>query len=294
MRNYNDVEKALIIIPHQDDELSVAGAVIGWLAEEKIETYVCYTTNGDYEMDADVRYREAVSALQILGVPQDHIVMLGYPDTSNENGYEHIYYYEYDKRLCSQANHEYTYGTENFRDFAFLEHGEHHPYNRASYEKDVRDVVMKILPDLFVVVDMDHHVDHRMLSLTFDKIMGSVLKDNQEYHPIVWKAFSYGTSLGAACDYWKVNMNKTLFPPTRLEDNRGRMDNPFYDWNERVRIPVKQEWYDFPIEKGKWYKELASHKSQKAILFAELMINCDQVAWERRTDNLLLQVIRVY
>lgn len=286
MKNLKDVEKAIIIVPHQDDELSVAGAVIGWLVEKKVDIYVCYATNGDYEFDADIRYKEAVNALNILGVPQDHVIMLGYPDTSNENLYEHIFYYEYNKRLCSQAKHEYTYGTKNFHDFAFLEQGSHHPYNRVFYEKDIKDVVMKLLPDLFVVVDMDHHSDHRMLSITFEKVMGCVLKENKGYHPIVWKAFSYGTSLGAVCDYWEINMNKTLFPPTRLEHNNGRIDNPFYNWNDRVRIPVKREWYDFPIENGKWYKELECHKSQKAVLFAEKMINSDQVAWERRTDNL--------
>lgn len=290
----NDCKKVLIFVPHQDDEIAVAGALIWKMRQKEKEVFVCYATNGDYEIDADIRYSEACNALEVLGVDENHIIMLGYPDTSNEEEKKHIFYYDADAPICSKAGHTETYGGKLFTDYAWKMYGEHHAYTKKNYKQDVKQVILNLMPDFLICVDMDHHVDHRMLSLVFEQALGEVLRENSMYCPKVWKSFAYGTNFSGERDYWNVNLNETQFPHTRLADNKGRMDNPFYDWKKRVRFPVDENLYAFPIEEGLLYQALEKHVSQKAILFAETKINCDEVYWERRTDNLLLHAdIRV-
>ena len=283
-----DCKSILIFVPHQDDEIAVAGALIWKMRKQGKEVYVCYATNGDYEIDADIRYREAREALKVLGVDESHIIMLGYPDTSNEEGKKHLFYFDENIPIHSKAGYEETYGGNLFKDYAWKKNGKHHAYIKENYKNDVKQVITDIMPDFLICVDMDHHVDHRMLSLVFEQAMGEVLKEMPCYCPKIWKAFAYGTNFSGERDYWEVNLKETQFPHTRLLDNKGRMDNPFYDWNKRIRFPVDEELYAFPIEGGKLYQALEKHVSQKAILFAETKINCDEVYWERRTDNLLL------
>lgn len=288
---FENVNRVLLLVPHQDDEIAIAGACIWYLTHQGKEVFVCYSTNGDYEIDVDVRYQEACEALALLGVSKDHIIMLGYPDTSNEDGFAHIFYCRDEKPLYSKAGRDHTYGGKSFSDYAFEVFGEHHPYTYHYYYTDVKSVISRLLPEFLICVDMDHHVDHRMLSLTFEKVMGEILKENPDYCPKVWKAFAYGTNFSADRDYWQINLDKTQYPQTRLRENEGKLDNPFYDWNKRVRISVNPTLYTFPIEYGIIYKTLEKHHSQMAILFAETTINCDQVFWERRTDSLFLRAV---
>ncbi len=286
---FDQINRILVLVPHQDDEIAVAGSLIWTLRQQNKEVYVCYATNGDYEISADIRYQEACEALEVLGVSKDYIIMLGYPDTSNEDGLAHIFYHEGTNPIHSKGGYDHTYSGELFTDYATLVYGQQHSYTRQNYLNDVKAVMHQLLPDLIICVDMDHHVDHRMLSLIFERAMGEILKENPNYRPKVWKAFAYGTNYAQVRDYWQINLNKTQYPQTRLRDNEGKMDNPFYDWRKRVRVPVDPKLYTLPIKYGIIYRALEKYASQMAILFAESTINSDQVFWERRTDNLLLQ-----
>ena len=68
--------RVLILAPHPDDEINVAGNMILNLSAAKAEIFVAYSTNGDFEISADVRAQEAVDALKILGVPAERIIFL--------------------------------------------------------------------------------------------------------------------------------------------------------------------------------------------------------------------------
>ena len=75
--------RVLILAPHPDDEINIAGNTILNMAAAKAEIFVAYSTNGDFENPAEVRAQEAVAALKILGVPRDKIIFLGYGDGHN-------------------------------------------------------------------------------------------------------------------------------------------------------------------------------------------------------------------
>lgn len=74
-------QKVLVIVPHEDDEINVAGSVMYSYVQKGADVYCAFTTNGDYSFWARTRMHEAWRSLQTLGV--QHVVFLGYGDTSN-------------------------------------------------------------------------------------------------------------------------------------------------------------------------------------------------------------------
>ena len=65
----------LIIVPHEDDELAIAGAMIYGAVQQKMNIKVVFVTNGDYyRHEGMIRIREAEEALGELGVaPENRI-----------------------------------------------------------------------------------------------------------------------------------------------------------------------------------------------------------------------------
>jgi len=70
----------LVIAPHPDDEVLLAGGVMDRAIREGQRVAVIIVTNGDYscERDGYLREAESVAALKSLGVTEVHF--LGYPD----------------------------------------------------------------------------------------------------------------------------------------------------------------------------------------------------------------------
>lgn len=56
----------MIIVPHEDDEINLAGATIYGAAKEGIRVLCVFVTDGDWEYPASVR-RKKISALQGFG-----------------------------------------------------------------------------------------------------------------------------------------------------------------------------------------------------------------------------------
>ena len=84
--DFYDNKKILILAPHPDDEINIAGSVIHNFASKGAEVFVLYSTNGDYEWPAEIRFGEAIDSLRILGVKKTNIIFLGYGDTFNHTG----------------------------------------------------------------------------------------------------------------------------------------------------------------------------------------------------------------
>lgn len=73
--------KVLIIVPHEDDETIIAGNIIDLLKLNGNDIKVAYLTNGDYSIPAEIRAKEAIHAIRTLGLNEDDVFFLGYPDT---------------------------------------------------------------------------------------------------------------------------------------------------------------------------------------------------------------------
>ena len=79
----------LVIVPHEDDELAIAGAMIYGAVQQKMNIKVVFVTNGDYyRHEGIIRIREAEEALGELGVAPENIIFLGYGDQTQTR---HLY-----------------------------------------------------------------------------------------------------------------------------------------------------------------------------------------------------------
>jgi len=69
----------LYIFAHQDDETDIAAKIASDVIAGK-NVFALWITDGALSAPADVRERESREAMRILGVPQENLVFLGYPD----------------------------------------------------------------------------------------------------------------------------------------------------------------------------------------------------------------------
>ena len=60
--------RVLILAPHPDDEINVAGSMIVSLSRIGAEIFAVYSTNGDFEQSAEVRAAEAIESLNFMSM----------------------------------------------------------------------------------------------------------------------------------------------------------------------------------------------------------------------------------
>lgn len=275
----------LVIVPHQDDEINAAGALIYTLSRCGAKISLVYSTNGDWKNPAHIRFQEAVSSAAILGVKEENIYFLGYGDAQASPEHNHLFY-TVSSPATSTAGFKETYGADSHQDYAYKKTGAHHSYLASNYLEDIVAIIREIKADLIVCTDFDEHPDHRMLSLYFDRAMGLVRKAEPEYRPEVWKRFAYSLGYTAVADYSLINNPETKRPIVGITGKYEReiIGTSVYDWEERIRIPTPYANAEF--RENPLIKALNRHKSQFIITRADRILNSDEVYWRRRTDSL--------
>lgn len=267
--------RVLVLAPHPDDEINVAGNMILTLAAAKAEIFVVYSTNGDFDVSADVRAQEAVDALKILGVPRENIIFLGYGDGHKLT----------DKPTNSPAGHGETYAAKNFVDYAKKTFGRHSPYTRENFKRDLKNLVSELRANIIFCVDLDSHDDHKALSTAFEEIMGEILSERDDYRPEIYKKFAYATAFTAVPDFYAANLRATKKPKLGETDtyDLDLIDRANYIWKNRVRFPVL---HSQTLLKGNPLAEaIFAHKSQRNHWNALRIINSDEIFFARRTDS---------
>ena len=281
------VGKALVIAPHPDDEINLAGQLMLSLKKKGADIFVVYTTNGDATAkEGNRRMREAVNALEVLGVERKHIIFLGY---ANEwKGNRHLYNCGEQEEICSRLGKTKTNGTEECAEYCFLKKGIHHAFTRYNFKSDMKAALEEIRADLLICVDYDRHPDHRAASLIFEEVMGEILKENPDYRPVVLKKYAYNGVWGGEKDYYRIP-----FQPTR---NRGKfeyagtvheLESPNFLWKERLSFETPEETRTTLLSRNILYKAARKHKSTTAWYMAQRVINADAVYWWRPTENLV-------
>lgn len=273
-------KNVMILVPHEDDEINLAGGVTEeYLRYGSTVTWVFYT-NGDAFIDAETRYREALASAACYGIPGNRVIFLGYGDQWAED--EHIYHSAVGKTLTSMAGFTSVYGTS-----VHPAYHEGKPYQRESILEDLADLVLELRPDVILCNDYDAHIDHRALSLFFDRAMGSVLKKEPDYRPIIYKGFAYSTGWTAKPDFYDdLNLLSTKKPSSAKKNVMG--ETGIYHWKERTRFPVGDTSVSRLIRGSRTWQALACHASQDAETQAERVINGDRIFWRRYTGSLCL------
>jgi LmbE family N-acetylglucosaminyl deacetylase len=82
----------LVVAPHPDDDTIMASGIVSRAVQRGEQVRIVYVTNGDY-LGASAGYTregEAVSGQNILGLQENDLIFLGYPD-----GYLQTVYTDY-------------------------------------------------------------------------------------------------------------------------------------------------------------------------------------------------------
>lgn len=272
---------AMFIVPHEDDEINMAGATIYGAIQEGLEVYVVFITNGDYEYTFDVRRNEAYQMAKKIGLPQENIIFLGFGDFI---GHEIIQ--NKSAIITSRANHDKTYGF----DFASLVMNETQPYSWSGIIHSLIDVILYFKPDTIIATDYDTHVDHRLCTFTVAGAIEWIIKYT-EFRPQLLSAFAYATGYETVDDYYGNNLLSTVINKRALPSNKFSTGNPTLSWVHRLRIPVPYDCRNRKLVTNPIFKAMAAHMSQEGYKRGARLINGDQVFWSRRTDNLALHAV---
>lgn len=283
-RRFFGGDTLMVIVPHEDDEINIAGTVIDGARAEGMRVICVFVTNGDYQYIPEIRLNEAMRALAVFGVPEEDVIFLGYPD-GGAHAERSVFMHGRTEAVAVNGRAE-TCGMPHKAEFCMKEQGTHHAWTWDNLLLDLEAVLLKYTPEGIIAIDFEKHPDHRMVSMAFEKVMGNLLnRPHNPYRPVVLKAFAYNTAFEGVLDFYRRNLlSAKINPDTLLVP--GQMDNPGLEWRERIRLPVPEACRTQDLGKNKIFHALTCHMSQKAMRRAERLINGDQVFWRKRTDNL--------
>jgi LmbE family N-acetylglucosaminyl deacetylase len=80
LTSIGEAKTILIVAPHPDDEALCCSGIIDTATERGDTVYVVVLTNGDAFQSGLQREGETVTAMGLLGVPEQQIIFLGYGD----------------------------------------------------------------------------------------------------------------------------------------------------------------------------------------------------------------------
>ena len=160
--------------PHPDDETVGTGGLIQRALEQGIPVHVVFLTDGDFnELSymlyekmpmitpgqavhlGEIRHNEAVNATKVLGLSEENITFLGYPDYGTS---EILYYHwgnspPYESIITRKTSVPYL---------TSLSPGS--PYKGESIMGDLEKIITEFKPTkIFVSHPDDHHPDHRAM-----------------------------------------------------------------------------------------------------------------------------------
>lgn len=273
------MQKVLLAVPHQDDELFVGGGFFKTLAQSgDYEAYVVFTTNGDFfAHEAEVRLRESLHVLtKLYGIEESHIFFLGYGDGWKEG--VHLYHQDGDRPLVSEAGRTETYGLEGHGDYRWERSGRHSSYRRADLKRDLKDVLEEVLADILLAVDFDKHPDHRAASLLVEECLGELLRENPSYRPLVLKCFAYDGVWKGRPDFFDIPRKGTVL---------AELSQSPYTEEDMFRFAMPEDCATPRLVDNFLYRAFRCYKTQEIWQKADEIINIDEVYFKRNTDNLL-------
>lgn len=92
-------QKVLVFSPHPDDETIGVGGYIAASRKEGADVKIVLVTNGDWHHQRDERYSEFEKATAILGVTENDLVFLNFPDAKLRQQNQSVLYAAFKEQL---------------------------------------------------------------------------------------------------------------------------------------------------------------------------------------------------
>lgn len=248
----------LILAPHPDDETLMAAGIIRRMILDGAKVSVCVVTNGDYmcrdHEKGSRRLLESLDAMRLLGMSEDHLYFLGYPDTGMEpeQSFLHRLYHEKDPaRVFSSACSDESYGiTGGKPDFRFARDKAHSSYSKAAFLRDLDDLLELTGPKLVITSSRwDTHGDHAGL---FFFVRDAILRLAKDKRPAFWESLIHSP---AGDDNWPLPDGDFFTMPPGLEENT------LLKWGGRVTIPLPEDMLCSAREDSLKYKAILQYRT---------------------------------
>jgi LmbE family N-acetylglucosaminyl deacetylase len=221
----NKNDKILIVAPHIDDEVIGSGGLIQRTLSVGAKVKVVYMTNGDNTLASVVaeeknlrlsggdfvalgeeRMKEGKKATAILGLKENDLYFLGYPDRGLSQLFSN--YYGSDKKYPARGT-KFTYNPYSGT------YREGQDYNGENLFTDLSAVINGFEPNILIIPHFaDIHPDHKATYRFIDKY----LTENNIRNKSVWMYLVHYKNYPA--DRF-ITLNKFLYPPQRLFSKGG-------------------------------------------------------------------------
>ncbi|MGB9706978.1 MAG: PIG-L family deacetylase [Microgenomates group bacterium] len=231
-------DKILIFAPHPDDEALACGGLIAYLSQRKIPKKIVFLTVGDgnpysFWEKRKIKYapqefikigirrqKEALEALKKLGVKQEEVIFLGYPDTKLEKLFK---------------TPKKTIGNRGGLDFVPYEFCL--DFRKEAKGKNLLDSLKKIIVDfrptkVFLPHRKESNSDHRAVFLFLNEVLKTLKFKPQVFQYLIhfrWK-------------FWRVypgkpEEEKIVYPPKFLVFG----ENWYSFWLSREELEKKKK-----------------------------------------------------
>lgn len=282
-REFFNGDTVMVIVPHEDDEINVAGATIYGAVKEGLQIILVYVTNGDFQYKADIRYKEVKRMASIMSLPMENIHFLGFPDNSGKELLA-----TRDRVFINHVGFSETHGSYGIIDYPTQYMGGPLSYTYNNLVLAIKDIIGRFKPSTIIAIDEDVHVDHQLTSIAVEESICKVVKENSNYTPKVLKSFAYDTDFESINDYYAMHLQSTVQNRAWIVADFLSTNNPMLLWEDRIRIPVPPDCRSLSLVGNPIFRALGAHMSQSSYKHGPKLINGDQIFWQRRTDNLVL------
>jgi len=264
----------LVVAPHPDDDLLTAAGVIFQAVQAGEPVTVVYMTNGDNNRTTSyglARQAEAVEGQRRLGLQEDHLIFLGYPD-----GYLSKILTDYihpGETLVTAFNRSATYGRRGLgrMDYHAYRFGGPGNYNRAHLVADLADIIAMQLPaHIYVPSEFDTHPDHCATYALTKLAVLAVHDARPDYLPVIHKTVVHWAHLP-----WQHPVDATaLFSEPPGWDRTGLA------WRRRESLDVPLPMQSADLSVNPKYQAIAAHASQGGVNgYLKNYVHKDEFFW---------------
>jgi LmbE family N-acetylglucosaminyl deacetylase len=294
----------LVVAPHPDDEVLAAGGVAYAAASAGADVHVVVVTNGDYYGTGYglTRQGESVGALGVLGIAEERVVFLGYPDGgllplwNNAPAATQAY-------LSPRSGRTTTYGARGYggTDLHTVLTGAPGAYNRVTLTQDVMAALELFRPaHVYVTGPLDDHPDHRGTFYAVRDAMQAVAAGDPAFRPVVHTTIVHDPKNHPYDDFWPASAprelpllagNDEVWPnPSRASGVPARfaptlpfvmppsLPGTVLDWAAREQVPVPAVMALADAGANLKMRSLAHYASQDAT-FLNPHVKADEFFW---------------
>jgi len=266
--------KILVISPHPDDDVITAAGITYQAVQNQEPIGIIYMTNGDFQgIDSGyLRQGEAANAQAYLGMIEDNLIFLGYPD-----GYLDTIYYNYvnvTDIFITTYGQSTTYGNRGLgrTDYHSYRFGVPADYNKYNILLDLEDIISTFKPDhIFTLSQFDVNPDHSTTYELMRLAVLSVINNDPNYNPTIHKTIVHWGS-----DAWPNSMDPTAY----FAEIPDLFSWTGLNWNDRESIEVPLAMQSTSYWMNPKYLAVSAHASQDgANGFLGRFIHRDEIFW---------------